>query len=154
MIITLTKMEQAFARTVANERNAEVARQGFENSQQGDQPYEFITENGAQGEWAYAKGHNVYPCTNTTHPDAWDVIVPGWGKVDVKTTENENGNLVVPYGARFKMQPDQYALMIGSDGQFEYFGHILATIVIQEENVRDLGHGKCYFWPRDRLVYR
>lgn len=105
------------------------------------------------GELAFCKIHNVYPDLGwDTFMDA-DCIVNGY-KIDIKTTDQPKGNLLVAdKGPRIRVV-DYYALMIGSIPTFEYMGIIKFKDTIVTHRRRE-GHpytSPCYFVARSELI--
>ena len=102
---------------------------------------------GFSGELAFAKMANLFPVTNTDGPTNFDIIVNG-KKVDVKTTNRDNGQLLVRPAHKGK-SADAFVLLTGTmNNGYTYRGWMNAEEVFQDENLTNLGHGSTYAVPQ------
>ena len=70
-------------------------------------------------------------------------------KVDIKTTRHRSGRLL----ATLKANPDVdiYVLAIIDEGKVVFPGYALKSELIQDANLKDLGHGKGYAMEQSQL---
>ena len=102
---------------------------------------------GFSGELAFAKLVNQFPATQTDGPSAVDLVVEGKA-VDVKTTDRDNGQLLVRPKCRGN-SAEIFVLMTGTlDKGFVYHGGLPAAEVFQDKYITDLGHGPTYAIPQ------
>lgn len=105
---------------------------------------------GFGGELAFAKMANQFPLTDTDGPTRVDCVING-KSVDIKTTNLENGRLLVRPAHKLK-PADAYVLITGSmDEGYTYRGWATAEQIFADENLTDLGHGPTYALTQGEL---
>ena len=78
-----------------------------------------------QEQGAFAKMFNLFPNTQIDGPNHVDFTLPNGMTVDVKSTDNFSGNLLVPLHITSDNSADAFMLMRGSlEKGFEYVGWI------------------------------
>ena len=118
-------------------------------------------EEGAGAEWHFAKEHNIFPNVQLNGPSHIDFTMPNGITVDVKSTSQFAGNLLVPLHFNVNNSADAFALCRGSINKgWEYVGWIPAEEFFKQAKVdktRDdlkdtwsLGAG----WLRRELVWK
>jgi hypothetical protein len=96
-----------------------------------------IQVEGIGAEWAFAKAHNIFPNTNMSGPNHIDFTMPSGVTVDVKSTDRQNGNLLVPLRFNISNSADAFALVRGTmAGGFNYVGHVMAVEFFQKAEKR------------------
>ena len=101
-------------------------------------------------EYAFCILHNVYPPTEIIDLDDYDVSVPGFGNVDIKSTRHMDGRLIINT-KKSKFIAPALALMCGSFPSYVFGGWLWAKAAIKSSNLTDLGYGKCYAIEQERL---
>lgn len=154
--INLNEEEQAIAKFIAEKRRLTNRRNKVEEKKLGPNPGMEIEIGGYGAEMAVAKAFNVYPdFTTHSRSGGYDLII-GKGKkqkrVDVKYTDNSNGNLIAPIKkGREKNGPEIYFLVIGKFPKYRLIGWCKREEFLKKENIKDIGHGPTYVLDRDQL---
>ena len=104
---------------------------------------------GFAGEYVVAKVLNVFSSFNCDI-DRFDAIGRTGATIDVKTTDNLSGNLLVPLG-KAKDPCDVYVLVVGKFPTYEVKGYARKEEVFKEENIQDFGYGLTYVVRREDL---
>jgi len=155
-IITLTEGEIMLARTIA------ALRTGLNRVTQVTQPMNIANRDdftndliGVCGEIALAKRLNIYlDLSFNPRSGGSDFILRNRQTADVKTTDREDGRLVVPVWKK-KKPSDFYILVTGqvpvtsSPAEFTIRGYAPAEEVFA--NKINLGYGPCYGLTQDQL---
>lgn len=139
-VITLEPWEQSLAHLIGT------MRQGLSSANGAQDPLSHVNSYaahamGVAGELAFAKWRNIYPLLNylPTKGGA-DCLGHKGQSIDVKTTSDENGHLIVGRGK--KHHPcDNYVLMIGNGKDFRCGGYATSEEVFDDNNLGDGGHG-------------
>ena len=150
VIIELNEAEQRLVRFISKER-FERHRDNLQGKNH--QSLQQVVE-GLGGEFAFCKLFNLYPDISVEphKEDTGDCGTHG-KRIDVKTTQYENGNLViVPWKDISKI--DYFALMIGTFPKYTYKGLMSSDQAKIDENLTDLGHGKVYLIKQDKLIQK
>jgi hypothetical protein len=155
-IITLTEGEIMLARTIASMRT------GLNRITKVGQPMHIANRDdftndllGVCGEIAFAKRLNIYlDLSFNPRSGGSDFILKEGKTADVKTTDREDGRLVVPIW-KSKKPSDFYVLVTGQipatsrAAEFTVRGYAPATEVFASKI--DLGYGPCFGLTQDKL---
>jgi len=149
VIIELNAAEQRLIRFISKERFTRYKDHLLGKNHQSLQQ---VVE-GLGGEFAFCKLFNLYPDISIEIPeeDAGDCGTHG-KRIDVKTTQYEQGNLLVVPWKNFN-KIDFFALMVGTFPKYKYKGLMPTSQVKQDENLTDLGHGKVYLIKQNLLNF-
>ena len=101
-------------------------------------------------EFAFCILHNVYPPTDIVEFDHWDVVVPGVGNVDIKSTELMDGRLIINKKKR-NTRANAFALMVGTFPRYVFAGWMWVKDAIKRHHIKNLGYGQCYAIEQERL---
>ena len=142
--VTLNAAEQRLARHLAKERLAFNVRVGSKNLRVDDRDDLASTLEGVAAEIAFCRIVNVFPDTGIGNHDHADAYTTEFGSVDVKTTKRLDGQLLALLSKRDKKLPDAYALMLGEFPTYRFAGWTTADELINDERIKDLGHGKTF----------
>ena len=149
MIVTLTAEELAICQHIGNMRSIIAKNAGVKDAKIGDKKgmqYDVI---GMIAEYAFSKHFNTFPNFGLSPKSGTcDGLIKGY-RYDIKATTYPNGKLL----ATLKVNPDvdMYVLAIVSDNQVDIKGFALKEDLIQEANIKDLGHGKGYCLEQSKL---
>ena len=104
---------------------------------------------GILGELAFCKVFNVFPDIGLKPRSGSPDAILKDKRVDVKTTRYKTGHLA----ATLKGNPDVdiYVLAIIDDVKVEFRGYALASELLSEDKIKDLGHGKGYAMEQSEL---
>jgi hypothetical protein len=105
---------------------------------------------GIAGEWAFCKIMNVYPDLEFEKRSKYDCYALGF-TWDVKTSESADWLDIRFSKASQGKRCDMYVLVVGKRPNYEIVGWIEADAIFQVENVADVGNGRFYRVPRERL---
>jgi hypothetical protein len=151
MWIELNEAEQKLARFLACKRHQANRDAGIENRRIGPQSDEQTDLEGIGAEIAFCKAHNVYPdMTLDSHPFE-DAVTRQGKRVDIKSTRYQSGHLVAVLGKKEKNPPDIYALVIGVFPKYRIAGVIASGELLQDENIKDFGHGPTFAIGQNKL---
>ncbi len=151
-VITLTDTEAAFAQHIGKRRFEFDRSKNVREKQQGQGDPLQIAIDGVGAEFAFCKQANLFFDINydrLAFPD-YDCVAPSGTKIDVKCTRRKGGNLVVIQHKHAK-EVEAFVLMVAHGKDFEYIGWTSRVRLISREFVKDVGHGPCYFMPRQHL---
>ena len=102
---------------------------------------------GAAAEWAFAKMFNLFPNTQIDGPNHVDFTLPNGMTVDVKSTDNFSGNLLVPLHITSDNSADAFVLMRGTlEKGFEYVGWITREGYYEKATKRQMADDMPYTW--------
>jgi hypothetical protein len=121
------------------------------NNYKGSLESDFI---GLGGEFAFCKIINIYPELEYTTRIYYDCKLPDGSTVDVKTTSNPKGNLIIPAYKKGQEIPDYYAFLIQDKDNintFQLIGLIESGKVFQRET-ETMNNNKVYRIPNNELV--
>jgi len=151
--IHLSENEQMIVKKISPMRFSNARSIGTANKKIGDQSNSFVDLNGFGGEFAFCKLFNLFPNFDL-RPDKKDVILKG-NNIDVKTTEYDKGCLIARYEGNVnnKKNIDYFALMIGKFPNYEFRGFMKASELLQDEKIKDLGHGKTFLAKQNELIF-
>jgi hypothetical protein len=150
MIIPLSNIEQAIAKSIARLRHQNARDKGIKNSKIGSQSNEETDLEGIGAELAFCKMFNIYPDLQVDHLPEEDALLRTGQKVDVKTTKYERGHLIVALWKKHKM--DLYSLMVGKFPLYRFAGVIPAEKVFLPSNLKNFGYGNSYAVKQSELV--
>ena len=94
-----------------------------------------VNMDGVGGEVSFCKMVNIYPDTSLKPDPGWDLIHPTLGSIDVKTTRYESGHLIIRPNQHHKIQPDVYALMVGTFPDYRFAGWISSEVALDKGNL-------------------
>lgn len=131
-------------------RQAITRANGVIDRKMGDQDWLETELQGLAGEFAYCKMFNMYP-DFSVHPRSggYDCKDDYGFKYDIKTTKHHNGRLL----KTLKHNPDvdYYVLMTGQPPTYIYRGEVIATDLVNANNIVDLGHGQGYAMTQEQI---
>ena len=151
MQISLDLHEQKIVRNIALERHQNNIDRKSRSYKMGEGDDLIINIEGTGGEFAFCKLKNIYPDMTIDHPIPYDCYHNEFGFIDVKTTKNPNGMLLVGTW-KYRAIPQYYALMVGEFPTYEFKGYFPGKEVFKDENLVDLGHGPTYGIEQNRLI--
>jgi len=147
--ITLDQAEIMLARTMATFRSGINRLNGTVNPKFKESDEYMNDLIGVCGEMVFAKQFNVYMDMSFQPRSGGHDFVMNSGKtVDIKTTEYDNGRLIVPKWKDDK-RSDIYVLVTGQLPTFTIRGYALSDEVFT--SVIDLGYGPCFGLQQDQL---
>ena len=94
-----------------------------------------VNMDGVGGEVSFCKMVNIYPDTSLKPDSGWDLIHPTLGSIDVKQTRYKTGNLIIRPNQHHKIQPDVYALMVGTFPNYRFAGWISSEVALDKGNL-------------------
>ena len=154
MKVSLNSTEKRLVEFLAKKRIQANRKNDIPDEQVGDQDKLEMEINGLGGELAFCKASNTYPDLSTsgqpgTRPKA-DTKLFGslW---DVKTTDREDGRLLVRPAKIGQKACEYYVLVIGKMPNYRIVGWIHASDLFWPHNLKDLGYGKTYVIEQDQL---
>lgn len=108
-----------------------------------------IDEDGLIGEYAFCKTFNAF-CDFVPDPRSGsaDCVIGGY-RIDVKSTRRANGRLLVTL--KENTDVDIYVLAIIEENTVRFPGYATRAEICREENIVDLGHGRGFALPQERL---
>ena len=107
-----------------------------------------IEQDGLGGEMAAASIFNVFPQFSLSPDSGWDIMLND-KKIDVNTTEHENGHLLCRLNAtKF---PDLYMLMIGVFPVYRCAGWATPEELCRKESIKYFGKGGAYALAQEEL---
>jgi hypothetical protein len=142
-MIVLNNPEQKLATYIAKKRAENPAEIEMRKGPQSEWEMEI---NGVGAEIAFCKVFNIYPNMAVDGPDdGIDCYLHDGTAVDVKSTTHENGHLVAGlWKKNAKKHPDICVLVIGEFPEYRIVGAMLTEKLLQEDKIKDLGHGPLY----------
>ena len=100
-----------------------------------------------QEQGAFAKMFNLFPNTQIDGPNHVDFTLPNGMTVDVKSTDNFSGNLLVPLHITSDNSADAFVLMRGTlEKGFYYVGWITREGYYEKATKRQMADGMPYTW--------
>lgn len=148
---SLNDAEQRLARYLAQQRFEACRAIG---ATRGWQPTHDADVEGAAGEIAFARIHNIYPPTDIVHDGEWptvDCVLHGI-PVEVKACRYPNGRLLVP-AARISKTAHVFALMVGEfPGPYRLAGFMNRFEMLSPHRLCDPGQGKAYGASQNELA--
>ena len=100
-----------------------------------------------QEQGAFAKMFNLFPNTQIDGPNHVDFTLPNGMTVDVKSTDNFSGNLLVPLHITSDNSADAFVLMRGTlEKGFEYVGWITREGYYEKATKRQMADGMPHTW--------
>ena len=100
-----------------------------------------------QEQGAFAKMFNLFPNTQVDGPNHVDFTLPNGMTVDVKSTDNFSGNLLVPLHITSDNSADAFVLMRGTlEKGFYYVGWITREGYYEKATKRQMADGMPYTW--------
>ena len=149
MKIQLSEPELLTLRILSNLRSLVARGKGITDQKMGAQKGDDIDFDGLVGEYAFCKLYNLFlDIAPVPRSGSYDCLIAS-ERVDIKTTRHKNGRLL----ATMKKNPDVdiYVLCILDGDQAEFKGWAWASDLFQDDNIMDLGHGKGYVLPQEKL---
>ena len=100
-----------------------------------------------QEQGAFAKMFNLFPNTQIDGPNHVDFTLPNGMTVDVKSTDNFSGNLLVPLHITSDNSADAFVLMRGTlEKGFYYVGWITREGYYEKATKRQMADGMPHTW--------
>ena len=149
--ITLTDDEIWLANLIAGLRYRSNRGSAVANHRIGKQSDEETDLEGFCAELAFCKLFNCYPDLNVfARKGGFDVIAKNGKRIDVKCTRYPHGRLLAPTNKTLG-DADFYALMVGQCPTYRFAGYALASELINDGAICDMGYGPTYGLPQERL---
>jgi len=105
---------------------------------------------GFKAEYAFAKKFNLFPDFGLSpRSGSYDGKTAKGARYDIKSTNNKNGNLLATL--KENSDVDIYILAYVENNIVEFVGWVNKDELINQNNIKDLGHGKGYFLSRNKL---
>ena len=149
--ITLDAEEQTLVRVLAALRNGNNLVNSVKSAKMSPRGDYEVNLDGMGGEYAFGKMKNLFPDFGIgPRSGGHDFFDRKGNSVDVKTTPNENADLLVR--ASKKSDPcDWYVLVTGKFPVYRYRGYVHRRQLFMDERLTDLGHGATYLYPLKEL---
>jgi hypothetical protein len=149
--ITLSPHDQRLARELAHARYTQDRRMHAKDLLQGSQyrkhAFEVI---GVAGEMCFARWMGIdFDPNQRLIPGAPDFVIQGV-KIDVKTSDRPNGDLVVSLSCK-PGRANLYVYVSGTGAVWQIVGFAPESVLFQEKYLKDLGRGTCRVVPRSDL---
>lgn len=150
MTIKLSDSEVKLCELISKLRYA-AARSAGVKDQRIDDSGEFLDLNGFGAEPAFCKRYNLYPdFTVGARKGGFDVRTHKGATVDVKCTKYKTGHLVATAYKELG-QSDIYVLITGVIPEYEIVGYATEAELLNDKNLKDLGHGKGFALSQEQL---
>ena len=146
--ITLSAGEVMLARLLASLRTGMNRVTNVKSTKFGDSDLFHNEILGVAGEIAFAKSKNLYLDLSFDPRKGGTDFVANGRKIDIKTTEREDGRLLVPIW-KTPEDSDIFVLVTGKVPTFKIRGFATASEVFA--NKTSVGHGPCYAVSQDKL---
>lgn len=150
MIIQLDKKECELCEFIGRQRSSIARSNGIFDAKIGNQSGVEADIQGFKAEYAFAKWNNIFPDFGLSpRSGSADGVTNSGSRYDIKSTHHKNGNLL----STLKVNPDIdiYILSYVNHNIVEFIGWAKKEQLINEDNLKDLGHGKGYFLSREKL---
>ena len=108
-------------------------------------------EVGLIGEYAFGKHYNLFMDLSLHQKKGGGDFVRNGKVIDVKATTRPDGNLVSPLSKLGTTDVDVYVLAIVNNNEVDLIGYATREEFLREENIRDLGKSRGFFYPRSKL---
>tara|TARA_R110001632_G_scaffold97672_1_gene204268 strand:+ start:3866 stop:4330 length:465 start_codon:yes stop_codon:yes gene_type:complete len=147
--ITLKPSEMAVCRIIGSMRSLVARGNNIKDIKVGKQDGSLADIQGFIAEYAFAKKYNCFfDLGLEPRSGSADGTING-DRYDIKSTTYQSGKLL----ASLKVNPDvdRYVLAIVDKNTVSLIGWAYKTELINEENLRDLGHGKGYCLEQTQL---
>ena len=139
------------ARILAQARYKFNRQGGVKNRKRSPESPASIEVNGMGAELAFCKAFNLWPdLTVGVRSGGGDALNQDGKSVDVKATPHVNGMLLVTPD-KVEHGIDLYALVTGFMPYYNVIGYATRYEIFKKENMVDLGHGKSYGLPQEKL---
>lgn len=149
MEIKITDAEYLMLATLGGMRSLTARSNGVKDAKMGSQSGLEADIDGLIGEYAFCKWKNIFPdLVPAPRSGSADCFYENL-RIDIKTTRYKNGRLLSTL--KNNDDVDIYALAILTDRTVDFKGWIKKSDLRQEQNIRDLGHGKGYCLDQDKL---
>ena len=147
----LTEGDLAVCMMFASLRTVSSRRQGLTRPFDTGSVDQFKNEqNGLIAEYAFCKYHNIFfDGSFAGKDDGYDCILKG-NRIDIKSITDQSHNLCAHLNTD-KSLVDLYVLIQVEDAMTYIVGWIPKIEFIQPSNIRNIGHGECYFMRRENL---
>lgn len=147
--ITITDEDYDLCVMVAAMRNMVSRASNLKDRQMGNQSALETDLVGIIGEYAFCKLNNIFPdLIAKPRAGSYDCLLKGY-RVDIKTTMYENGKLLAT--TKENSDVDVYVLAILNNKKVSFPGWARKSELINERNLKDLGHGLTYVMEQNRL---
>lgn len=149
----MTEQECKIADYIAKHRMNANVEAGIKDRQYGNQDPFQIEYDGVLSEIGVAKKFNVYPdFTVGVRKGGYDLLIRNM-RVDVKSSRYPFERFTPCVSITKKVDAcDLYMFTLIDKNQVTIVGYIYSSDLIKPENIGDLGHGKSYTVPVDKLT--
>jgi len=122
---------------------------GVKDAKIGDQDGAEADVTGMMAEYAFSKHFNTFPDLGLTpRSGSADGIYKNF-RYDIKSTKYKTGKLLST--TKVNNDVDIYVLAIVKDNEVSFPGFAMKDELINEKNLKDLGHGKGYCLEQEKL---
>ena len=150
MIIELDDMEMELCEFVGRKRAFLARSNNIVDAKIGDHDGVVADIQGFQAEYAFAKWHNLFPDFGLKpRSGSYDGVTKKGTRYDIKSTHHKNGNLLSTL--KINEDVDVYVLAYVNKNLVQFVGWVNKEDFIRPENIKDMGHGKGYFYSRNKL---
>lgn len=153
-MIELNAEEQRICRFIAKLRDENNRKNGVEDKRRADKDRDLDLE-GFGAEMAFCKMMNLYPDFDIgVRSGSVDAFTKKGFGTDVKAIPYKykyNPLLIAPNHKEGKTETEIYALMVGDFPKYQCVGWALGSELINDDNLKDLGHGKDFVMEKDKL---
>jgi len=148
----MNRQEIAIANLIGNLRNCVARSLNVGDKKMGKQDPLEIDVDGMLAEMAFCKAWNIYPdYTINPRQGGVDAITKNGTKVDIKSTRNPNGRLLIHKNKKVG-EVDRYVLAIIDGDKVYLVGFIDEKSALDSKYLNDLGHGEGFVIPRAALI--
>jgi hypothetical protein len=149
LIVPMSGEEILTCRLIGNMRTISSRANVVKDMQMGNQPMHQTDEDGAIGEYAFCKHHNIFfDPSIAVRSGSYDCLLKGF-RIDIKTTRRDTGRLIAT--TKINADIDIFALAIIRENEVYFPGWVKASELYKEENILDLGYGKTYALDQSKL---
>jgi hypothetical protein len=150
MKVKLDLLEIELCKYIGNSRSNIARQNNVFDAKIGNQNGVDADIQGFMAEYAFAKIFNLFPDFGLSpRSGSYDGITKKGSRYDIKSTKHPNGNLLSTL--KINNDIDIYVLAFVENDTIEFIGWANKNELINENNVKDLGHGKGYFLSRNKL---
>lgn len=150
MVVKLDQFELDLCHLIGRKRSEIARSHNVRDTKIGTHNGEDADIQGFIAEYAFAKYLNIFPDFGLSpRSGSYDGVTHKGTRYDIKSTNNKNGNLLSTL--KVNNDVDVYVLAYVDNNSVEFVGWAKKDELIQQENIKDLGHGKGYFLSRNKL---
>jgi hypothetical protein len=150
MIIKLDRLEVELCEFIGQQRSMVARSNNVKDVKMGSHDGVKADIQGFKAEYAFAKCFNLFPDFGLSpRSGSADGVTRKGVRYDIKSTHHKTGNLLSTL--KINEDIDVYVLAYVADNIVELVGWTKKDELINNKNIKDLGHGKGYFLSRNKL---